>query len=46
MPGGSRAPGYDNNVPVNSWLRGGKEDATRMPNFDRSRKFYPTKGKG
>jgi len=33
-----RAPGYSNEVPVKSWLRGGNEDATRMPHFDHSRK--------
>ena len=30
------APGSSGDVPVNSWLRGGGEDATRMPHFDHS----------
>jgi hypothetical protein len=35
-PSDKQAPGYDNQVPINSWLRGGGEDATSKPNFDHS----------
>lgn len=35
-PEDARAPGYDNEVPVKSWLRGGNEDACAMPHFDHS----------
>jgi hypothetical protein len=38
-PEDQRAPGYDNEVPVKSWLRGAGEDATRMPHYDRSKKW-------
>jgi hypothetical protein len=38
-PEDQQAPGYDNEVPVKSWLRGGNEDATKMPNFDHSKKW-------
>jgi len=31
-----RQAGSRGDVAVNSWLRGGGEDATRMPNFDHS----------
>jgi hypothetical protein len=37
-----RAPGHDNNHP-NDWVRGRNEDATRMPHFDKSPKFYITR---
>ena len=30
-PEDRQAPGYDNEVPVNSWLRGGREDCDPMP---------------
>jgi hypothetical protein len=36
-----QGPGYDNEVPVSSWLLGGHGDVTRMPGFDHSRP--PTK---
>ena len=42
-PCDQRGPGYDNEVPVKSWLRGGGEDATTMPNFDHSPKRSPMK---
>ena len=37
-PVNAHAPGYDNEVPVKSWLRGGGEDATTKPGFDHSKK--------
>jgi len=39
-PEDARAPGYDNEVPVNSWLRGGREDATRYPCYDNGPKSF------
>jgi hypothetical protein len=41
-PEDARAPGYDNNHKMD-WLRGVREDATRMPHFDKSPKYYPSK---
>ena len=35
-PVDKQAANYSNEVPVKSWLRGGGEDATKMPNFDHS----------
>ena len=32
----SRPPSDNGDIPVSSWLRGGGEDATRMPHFDKS----------
>jgi hypothetical protein len=40
-PEDARAPGYDNNT-KEKWLTGAVQ-ATRMPHYDHSRKFYPTK---
>jgi len=40
-----RGPDYDNNT-KEGWLVGKNEDATKMPHYDKSPKFYPTKGKG
>jgi len=39
-----RGPDYDNKT-KEGWLVGKGEDATKMPHFDKSPKFYPTKGK-
>jgi len=39
-----REPEYSNNT-KEKWLTGAVQ-ATRMPNYDHSQKFYPTKGKG
>jgi hypothetical protein len=40
-PEDQRAPGYDNNT-KGGWLVGKAGDATRMPHYDRSPKFYKT----
>jgi hypothetical protein len=37
-PEDARAPDYDNNHP-NDWVRGANEDATRMPHYDKSKKW-------
>jgi hypothetical protein len=42
-PEDRQAPGYDNEVPINSWLRGGREDATRYACYDKSQKFFDLK---
>jgi hypothetical protein len=41
FPEDQRAPDYDNNT-KEKWLTGAVQ-ATRMPHYDHSRKFYPTK---
>jgi hypothetical protein len=38
-PEDKQAPAYANEVPVKSWLCGGNEDATRMPHYDKSKKW-------
>jgi hypothetical protein len=45
MPEDQHAPGYDNDVPVNSWLRGGNESAEGKPGFDKSQAKLGNKGK-
>ena len=37
-PEDARAPGYDNNT-KQGWLVGKNEDATKMPNYDNSKKW-------
>jgi hypothetical protein len=37
-PEDQRAPGYDNNHPMD-WVRGAGEDATTMPHYDKSKKW-------
>lgn len=40
-PEDKHGPGYDNDVPLNSWLR---DDATKKPDFDKGNAWR--KGKG